>query len=74
MTPSGGESPEAFRARTLAGLQQIRASRLPLIVAHSGTFRVLSDWLRIPPRSAPVENCVPLRFAPHGDGWCVTPL
>ncbi|MPZ45723.1 MAG: histidine phosphatase family protein [Betaproteobacteria bacterium] len=74
VTPSGGESIEAFRARTLAGLQQIRASGLPLIVAHSGTFRILSEWLQIPPRSAALANCMPLGFAPHAGGWRVTPL
>ncbi|MCC7083266.1 MAG: histidine phosphatase family protein [Burkholderiales bacterium] len=72
--PPGGETIEAFRARTLAGLREIRTSRLPLIVAHSGTFRVLSERLQIPPRIAPVANCVPLYFTPHAHGWRVTPL
>jgi 2,3-bisphosphoglycerate-dependent phosphoglycerate mutase len=74
VTPVGGESAEVFSARTIEGLQQIRASGLPLIVAHSGTFRVLSEWLQIPARSEAVVNCMPLRFAPHAGGWCVTQL
>jgi probable phosphoglycerate mutase len=73
-TPPGGESIEAFRARTLAGLRQIRPSRLPLIVAHSGTFRVLSECLQLPPSSAPVANCAPLHFVPHAGGWRMTAL
>jgi probable phosphoglycerate mutase len=72
--PAGGESAAAFSARTIEGLWQVRASRLPLIVAHSGTFRVLSDWLRLPPRSAAIENCTPLLLRPHAGGWIASPL
>ena len=73
-TPPGGEDAEAFRDRTLEGLRSIAASRLPLIVAHSGTFRVLSAWLGIPGRSDTVENCAPLLFQPQAGGWCVVPF
>ena len=73
-TPPGGESLEAFRTRTLAGLARIQPSRLPLIVAHSGTFRILCEWLHIPQQSAPVANCQPLRFMPlPGGGWTSAP-
>jgi len=54
---------EAFTQRTLAGLAKIRGGGLPLLVAHSGTFRVLCAHLGIEPR-AQVENCRPLRFVP----------
>ena len=74
VTPAGGESPEVFSARTIEGLKQIRASGLPLIVAHSGTFRVLSRWLQIPAPSEAVANCMPMRFAPRAGGWFVTQL
>ena len=74
IAPPGGESIEQFRARTLAGLRQIRPSRLPLIVAHSGTFRVLSEHLQLPARSAPIANCAPLHFVPEADGWRMTAL
>ncbi|MBX3662194.1 MAG: histidine phosphatase family protein [Burkholderiales bacterium] len=67
-TPPGGESPEEFRARTLKGLQKIGASRMPLIVAHSGTFRVLSAWLDLPPQEAPVPNSLPLLLNRTADG------
>jgi 2,3-bisphosphoglycerate-dependent phosphoglycerate mutase len=67
-TPPGGESPEAFRTRTLDGLRRISASRMPLIVAHSGTFRVLSAWLGLPPPVAPVPNSVPLLFSRAAGG------
>lgn len=74
MTPPGGESLEAFIARTLAAFEQVRASRLPLIVAHSGTFRVLRERLRLPPGGAPVANCAPLLLSPLHGGWCVESL
>jgi 2,3-bisphosphoglycerate-dependent phosphoglycerate mutase len=74
-TPPGGESPETFRERTRKGLQQVRSSRLPLIVAHSGTFRVLGEWLGLPPQAAAVENCLPLLFTLAPDGhWRISPL
>ncbi len=62
VTPPGGESLESFHARTLAGLARVTSSRLPLIVAHSGTFRVLCEWLDIPQQAAPVANSQPLRL------------
>lgn len=62
VAPPGGETLDTFKCRTLAGLEQIKASRLPLIVAHSGTFRVLSEWLGLPQQATPVGNSQPLRF------------
>lgn len=67
-TPPGGESPDDFRTRTLSGLQQIGASHMPLIVAHSGTFRVLSAWLELPTQDAPVPNSLPLLLSRTADG------
>jgi len=75
ITPPGGESPEAFRERTRRGLQRVRSGRLPLIVAHSGTFRVLGEWLGLPPQAAPVQNALPLLFTPATDGrWQISLL
>jgi probable phosphoglycerate mutase len=75
ITPPGGESPETFRERTRRGLQQVHSGRLPLIVAHSGTFRVLGEWLGLPPQAAPVQNGLPLLFTPAADGrWQISPL
>lgn len=77
MTPPGGESLDEFRARTLAGFARIRPSRLPLIVAHSGTYRILCDWLDLPQQTAPVANSQPLRLqrdpGPAGI-WVAAPL
>ena len=44
--PPGGESAEAFRARTMAGLARITPPWPALIVAHSGTARCLAAALR----------------------------
>ena len=70
VTPAGGETPEAYVERTLAGLAKIPATGLPLIVAHSGTFRVLCGELRI--EADAVVNGEPMRFVPGaGTGWRV---
>jgi len=63
-TPRGGESPAEFSARTLAGLKKIAGSALPLVVAHSGTFRVLGSALKIGVPSAPINNSQPMRLIP----------
>lgn len=74
-TPSGGESPEAFRGRTRRGLRQLRPGHLPLIVAHSGTYRVLGEWLGLSPQDAAVGNCLPLLFKHTNDGrWQIAAL
>lgn len=75
-TPEGGEGIDAFTRRTLAGLARIPAGQLPLIVAHSGTFRVLCAEFAIE-TAGQVENCRPLRFCPPGPGspyWRVAAL
>lgn len=45
-TPDGGESAAAFAARTMAALATVAEDDgLPVVVAHSGTFRTLLDHL-----------------------------
>jgi len=66
--PQGAETFEIFADRVLAGLARIDAS-VPLIVAHSGVFRVLCQTLTIVKQEAPVSNALPLRFEPQTDGW-----
>lgn len=61
--PEGGESLEEFTRRTLHGLAKIPRSALPLIVAHSGTFRVICAHFGIEVESQ-LENCCPMRFSP----------
>ncbi|HEV7391536.1 MAG TPA: histidine phosphatase family protein [Burkholderiales bacterium] len=67
--PSGAETTEAFSDRVLAGFCTIDAD-VPLVVAHSGVFRVLCRTLGIVEAEAPVANATPLRFVPHSKhGW-----
>ena len=69
MTPPGGEPTENFIRRVLAGFARIDTP-VPLIVAHSGVFRVLCHTLEIVRTEGPVSNALPLRFAPlPGGGW-----
>jgi probable phosphoglycerate mutase len=74
VTPEGAESAEEFTQRVLAGLAKID-TRVPLIVGHSGVFRVLCRALGIVETEAPVTNALPLRLEPHpGGGWKLIPL
>jgi probable phosphoglycerate mutase len=65
-TPPRGETPEAFAARVLSGLARIDAV-MPLIVAHSGVYRVLCRRLGVLEPEEPLPNCVPLRFVPPAE-------
>ena len=73
--PARGEGLDEFTRRTLAGLERIPISGLPLVVAHSGTFRVLCHTLGIAAAEAPVDNACPVRFEPGatpGTAWTCT--
>lgn len=77
ITPPGGEEAEAFARRTLAALAEIPAGGIPLIVAHSGTFRVLATRLGLAAPEAPVANSTPLRIVPPAVGsafWTIEAL
>jgi len=68
MLPAGAETPAAFAARVLSGLAAIPATGVPLVVAHSGVFRVLCRTLELPEPREPVSNCQPVRFVPPAAG------
>ncbi|MGH8642561.1 MAG: histidine phosphatase family protein [Burkholderiales bacterium] len=75
-TPPGGETVDQFVSRTRAALAEIAAGGTPLIVAHSGTFRVLCRLLALD-AGEPISNCHPVRFTPPqraGAGWSMTLL
>ena len=75
-TPPGAEPPQEFMARVLRGFGLIDTV-LPLIVAHSGIYRVLCRVLRLPEPDAAVDNCTPVRFVPPAPGfsvWHVEPM
>jgi len=72
-TPQGAEPAEDFLQRILAGLAKIEGE-VPLIVAHSGVFRVLCRALCVEESDSPVTNCLPLRIVPAGPGaWKIEP-
>ena len=77
VTPPGAETPQQFFARTAAGLASIAATGVPLIVAHSGTYRVLCEPVGRDAGAEPIVNCHPVRFTPPAagaDAWQVEML
>jgi len=62
--PPDAETAEQFISRTRAGLAQVRAEGVPLVVAHSGTHRVLCRLLGLAESAEPIANCRPVRFSP----------
>jgi probable phosphoglycerate mutase len=64
VTPPGAETPEEFVHRVRQGLAKISAQGVPLVVAHSGVFRVLCRTLDIAESHGPIANCQPIRFVP----------
>jgi 2,3-bisphosphoglycerate-dependent phosphoglycerate mutase len=77
ITPPGAETADQFRQRIVRGIARIPADGVPLIVAHSGVFRVLCALLRLPERAERVANGQPVRFQPP-DGtessWTMEPV
>jgi probable phosphoglycerate mutase len=77
MPPAGAETAGQFLARTRAGLSQVGAEGVPLVVAHSGTFRVLCRLLAMEEPVEAIANCRPVRFIPPavpGGAWTVDVL
>ena len=64
LIPNGAETPDQFMRRVLRGLAKVEPSDKPLIVSHSGVFRVLCRIFGIVETEAPVANAQPLRFVP----------
>jgi 2,3-bisphosphoglycerate-dependent phosphoglycerate mutase len=69
VTTAGAETREQFMARVASGLAMIPAQGVPLIAAHSGTYRVLCRLLGHEESEAPVTNCQPVRIVPLAGGW-----
>lgn len=62
----GAETAGEFVARVRGALAQVRADGVPLVVAHSGTHRVLCRLLGLAESADPISNCRPVRFNPPG--------
>jgi len=74
LVPRGAESPQQFMRRVVRGLAAIDASGVPLIVGHSGVYRVLCRILGVIEPATPVANAQPVRFVPPATGaasWTV---
>jgi probable phosphoglycerate mutase len=63
-TPPGGESLADFTERVLAAFASMAGGERPLVVAHSGVFRVLCKALGIVAPRAPIDNALPLVLSP----------
>ncbi len=68
VTSFGAESPDVFQERVRRGLCQIAPSAAPLIVSHSGVFRVLCATLQVPDPGSQLANAQTVRFAPAAEG------
>lgn len=64
VTPQGAETEEEFTARVLKGLAEITSGGTPLIVAHSGVFRVLCRAVGILEPVEPIANARPMQCIP----------
>ena len=75
--PEGAETAEQYLERVRGALAQVKAEGVPLVVAHSGTHRVLSRLLGLAEPDDAIANCWPLRFTPpagSGGAWSVAPI
>ncbi|MBE0488643.1 MAG: histidine phosphatase family protein [Halomonas sp.] len=71
-TPPGGESWADFQVRVLAALNVVLASvEMPLVVAHSGVFRVIRAQLIGTPNGPRLANATPYLVRPGLLGWQV---
>lgn len=67
----GVELWDDYLDRTTSTLHRIDFSELTFLVAHSGTFRVLCEYLEIKIEKKPVLNAWPYRFYRKNGGWHV---
>lgn len=73
--PAGGETLEAFVARTkAAAADTLDGGGVPCIVAHGGNLRVIAAALGVAFRDEFAPNALPLRFDCTDAGWAVTVL
>ncbi|UTW11644.1 histidine phosphatase family protein [Marinobacterium rhizophilum] len=76
-TPAGGESWDEFSRRVLSALNGLLEEYpLPLVVAHSGVYRVIRDAITGTPDGPRIENARPVRLNPadNAAGWTLEPF
>ncbi|MEP0071609.1 MAG: histidine phosphatase family protein, partial [Marinomonas sp.] len=76
VTPPNGESWDDFETRIISTLNDILEQYpQPLIIAHSGVYRVLNNVINGTPYCPRIGNVSPISFIPNqDDGWKITPL
>ena len=76
-TPINGESWQTFAGRVITALNEILSEySWPLIIAHSGVYRVLNKVINGTPYCPRVGNVSPISFVPSQDnsGWSIIPF
>lgn len=69
-TPPDGESWPDFIARVTTALNTILTNyEKPLIIAHSGVYRVIQFYLTGSPAGQRIPNATPVRFWPESNVW-----
>ena len=77
ITPPNGESWQDFETRVLSALNEILSEHSwPLIIAHSGVYRVLNNVINGTPYCPRIGNVAPISFIPSQDenSWNITPF
>jgi probable phosphoglycerate mutase len=64
VTPPGAETAEEFSRRVMQACAEIKTQGVPLLVAHSGVFRVLCRALGVTEPSEQVGNARPVHCVP----------
>jgi broad specificity phosphatase PhoE len=71
---NGVEDWELFSRRTIAAIREIMAEPPIIIIAHSGTFRVLLSHLKINLERKQVKNAYPYKFFKFRGSWKVVEI
>lgn len=64
VTPAGAETPEEFSRRVMQAFREMTTRNTPLVVAHSGVFRVLCREFGVAEPAGQVGNAQPVRCLP----------
>jgi probable phosphoglycerate mutase len=64
VTPAGAETPQEFSRRVMHAFSEMTTQGTPLVVAHSGVFRVLCREFGVAEPAEPVGNAQPLYWRP----------
>jgi broad specificity phosphatase PhoE len=71
---NGVEDWELFSRRTITAIKEIKAEQPAIIIAHSGTFRVLLSYLKINLERKQVKNAHPYKFFKFRGSWKVVEI